>query len=845
MKLAILLILSGTAFGQGVRYDHKVTTVASNVPVGANAPVLAIPNATVSICSDGNCLSALPTVYSDQGLTVPTANPMKSNGQGNFGFWAAPGNYFYKVVLPSGIVVGIFPITLGGSGGGGGAVSSVFGRTGVVTPLSSDYSAFYDAIGAAATAQTNAEAFSANASNITSGTIGAARVPTLNQSTTGTAANLSGTPALPNGTTATTQTVGDNTTKIATDAFVLANASGSGNTTSTALTINRLPKSNGANSIIDSNISDDGTAMTYNGTGPGCISLNPTQICITAPPYNAVGDGTTDNTAAFLAAIAAIAALPGKTGTIWVPDGIYVVGTTLLDTGCANAVLPMPKIPFSTSGTLVDISIKGFNLPAWSSTPAGFILKSSLTTGNLIGGCDTAGTLPNFTNVKLEMENGAISLPVNTGAVAINASNILAFRGRHLLISTPGSGVTIPTNTAGGGIFMPQVLNEVQNELDDVNIAGFWKDYVITEHTHANHIHASYSQNCFVFDNGSTSVSVGPYTGNGASVSYLWEQNCVNGIVGVAGTFHNPLVITLAELENITGNGILDTANNLYGIINVNISNGIGPWTTTTCNAAVSGGTHLTIHYVQCQPEAPNVPIPPPITGMVEYWPSQEGQGTTLTNSGFDFTNKLTTTNVTWATAAGFTGNVATYNGTTSTSVATSAANTAFDGATPFSICVWAEPTTFSGLSDMYLLSNITSGANAGYTLEMWGSGISTGAINVNLYASISGSNDIRVNSAAGVATAGAINHVCFTYDGSKLAAGVKLYVNGVAVSGTVVSDTLSGGSIASSALLTIGSANGGTFGNFPGAIGYPQEFNRLLSASEVSALFAHGPNPY
>lgn len=43
----------------------------------------------------------------------------------------------------------------------------------------------------------------------------------------GTAANLSGTPALPNGVTGTTQTVGDNTTKLATDAFVIANA-GSG-----------------------------------------------------------------------------------------------------------------------------------------------------------------------------------------------------------------------------------------------------------------------------------------------------------------------------------------------------------------------------------------------------------------------------------------------------------------------------------------------------------------------------------------------------------------------------------------------------------------------------------------
>lgn len=42
----------------------------------------------------------------------------------------------------------------------------------------------------------------------------------MNQNTTGTAANLSGTPALPNGTTATTQVVSDNTTKVATDAFV-------------------------------------------------------------------------------------------------------------------------------------------------------------------------------------------------------------------------------------------------------------------------------------------------------------------------------------------------------------------------------------------------------------------------------------------------------------------------------------------------------------------------------------------------------------------------------------------------------------------------------------------------
>ena len=59
-----------------------------------------------------------------------------------------------------------------------------------------------------------------SASLLTSGTIPSARVPTLNQNTTGTAANVSGTPALPNGTTATTQSAGTNNTTLATTAYV-------------------------------------------------------------------------------------------------------------------------------------------------------------------------------------------------------------------------------------------------------------------------------------------------------------------------------------------------------------------------------------------------------------------------------------------------------------------------------------------------------------------------------------------------------------------------------------------------------------------------------------------------
>ena len=103
------------------------------------------------------------------------------------------------LTMPSWLTVGSSPITTSGTIG--------------VTPTTAQTS--HQVIGTCGSATT-----------FTPCSLVAADIPTLNQNTSGTAANLSGTPALPNGTTATTQSLADNTTKIATDAFVLANASG-------------------------------------------------------------------------------------------------------------------------------------------------------------------------------------------------------------------------------------------------------------------------------------------------------------------------------------------------------------------------------------------------------------------------------------------------------------------------------------------------------------------------------------------------------------------------------------------------------------------------------------------
>jgi hypothetical protein len=61
-----------------------------------------------------------------------------------------------------------------GGGGGGGSVFSVNGQIGIVVLTATDVGA--DPVGSAASAQTNAEAYASNASNLSSGTIASARL---------------------------------------------------------------------------------------------------------------------------------------------------------------------------------------------------------------------------------------------------------------------------------------------------------------------------------------------------------------------------------------------------------------------------------------------------------------------------------------------------------------------------------------------------------------------------------------------------------------------------------------------------------------------------------------------
>jgi metal-sulfur cluster biosynthetic enzyme len=114
--------------------------------------------------------------------------------------------------------------------GSGGAVSSVFGRTGAVAAQTGDYTAAQvgaDASGAAAAAQAAAEAASDPAGSASTAQSNAETFATSAVGTETTRAEAAeallapkASPALTGSPTAPTQTTGDSSTKIATDAFV-------------------------------------------------------------------------------------------------------------------------------------------------------------------------------------------------------------------------------------------------------------------------------------------------------------------------------------------------------------------------------------------------------------------------------------------------------------------------------------------------------------------------------------------------------------------------------------------------------------------------------------------------
>jgi hypothetical protein len=155
--------LTLTTTGTSGAATYNSGTGALNVPVYAGTTYSAGSGLTLT----GTTFSVTPSTY------APWAgsNSITTLGTISSGTWngTAIGNAY---LANSALTLNTHSVSLGGS------LSLTYTDVGA------------DASGAAATAQSNAETFSANAGNITSGTLAAARVATLNQNTSGYAGSV-------------------------------------------------------------------------------------------------------------------------------------------------------------------------------------------------------------------------------------------------------------------------------------------------------------------------------------------------------------------------------------------------------------------------------------------------------------------------------------------------------------------------------------------------------------------------------------------------------------------------------------------------------------------------------
>jgi hypothetical protein len=222
---------------------------------------------------------------------------------------------------------------------------------------------------------------------------------------------------------------------------------------------------------------------------------------------------------------------------------------------------------------------------------------------------------------------------------------------------------------------------------------------------------------------------------------------------------------------------------------------------------------------------------------LISYWKMDEGSGLTLNDSvGSDIATIDTGASVVWtanAIKSGVTSPVFTGTGY---GLAANVTPANFDGTTPFSVFVWLSGAPNANQS-IINNQNVGGGIYQGWELAIDHSPIGGSRLAALILHDNSVGNGIAVHSAEGVGG----GFVGFTYDGSGLNTGIKMYQNAVLLTNQVdISGPLTA-SAASGVPVRFGGRNDGT-NLLSAALGYAQIYDVALTSTQVSALFALGP---
>lgn len=318
---------------------------------------------------------------------------------------------------------------------------------------------------------------------------------------------------------------------------------------------------------------------------------------VTASEYGAVGDGTTDDTAAIQAAIDAAYAYAISNETcyaeIYIPPSAssYVISGALVQGGTTkgNSQLTIP-IRAGTARKVTLVFRGGGDaaaMPYWEQTTGqrwGTTLRTTLTgqstsgawgAPSVIGGPAVSGSSATYGSATAAFNNAcavfkdiAISVPLDPTLGGFDMGGMAQARFERCAVianSTPTlMAATLPQYDQSFGIRLPQNFNNDRNMVLDCSIYGTYYGFIIGEHAWVDRTASIYC-NVGMFVMG-TSENI-----HGSAFGSISIEGCNIGFTTNGGdSYGTPIHVAMCSFETMDTYHIDDNSNSFSGTFNIN-----------------------------------------------------------------------------------------------------------------------------------------------------------------------------------------------------------------------------------------------------------------------------------
>src|SRR3989338_3424805 len=222
--------------------------------------------------------------------------------------------------------------------------------------------------------------------------------------------------------------------------------------------------------------------------------------------------------------------------------------------------------------------------------------------------------------------------------------------------------------------------------------------------------------------------------------------------------------------------------------------------------------------------------------GLVGYWSMNEGTGTVAGDASGNNNRGILTNGPTWVD--GKRGKALNFDGSNDFVNVANESNFDFERTQSFTLAAWVKRSSI-GTYDIIIQKNI----NDGSTYRGWAFQITSGnKLHVEILNNNAGGNLVSVDGGTSL-SANVWYHALATYDGSSTASGIKMYLNGVLETNTVITNALSA-TILNNEAVRIANWSGDT-SLFGGLIDEVRVYKRALSAAEIQSLYKSGAQKF